>query len=286
MTNAPDARAILDDLADRSRIIRTPCGTGDLVWRAWGPPESAKSPLVLLHGGSGAWNHWVRTIPHFANSRTVIAADLPGCGDSADPPEPYDAESLAEILANGLETAVPGGAPFELVGFSFGGIVGAPIARRLGHRICRLTIVGTPILGLATTGRANDLAPVPEGLAPEEAAPIYRANLEKLMVYAPDAIDDLAMALHMENMARTRLRSRGIARRTITADNLRNPTCPLAFIYGDRDPTLNPDLEGVRECVRALDPNAPFLVLRNVGHWAQFEAAEQFNALLAELLES
>jgi 2-hydroxy-6-oxonona-2,4-dienedioate hydrolase len=44
-------------------------------------------PVVLFHGGSGSWTHWVRNIqPLVAAGRQVIAADLPGFGDSASPP--------------------------------------------------------------------------------------------------------------------------------------------------------------------------------------------------------
>lgn len=286
MTTPLSARAILDDLADRSGVMRTPCGDGDMVWRIWGPGDSTKPALVLLHGGFGAWNHWVRTIPHFAGNRTVVVPDLPGCGMSADPSEPYDADSLAQLIADGLDRAIPGDAPFDLVGFSFGGLLGGPIARRQASRIRRLVIVGTPILGLTTKGPANDLLPVPDGLSPDEAAPIYRANLEKLMVHAPEAIDALAMTLHTENMARSRLRSRGIARRTIAADSLREPLCPLAFIYGDRDVTLDPDLDGIRACAHTLDRDAPFHVLPDIGHWVQYEAAERFNPLLAQILDA
>ena len=56
-------------------------------------------PTVLLHGGSGSWNHWVRNIDALlASGRQVIAPDLPGFGDSARPDDVSDAiptDSLA-----------------------------------------------------------------------------------------------------------------------------------------------------------------------------------------------
>ncbi len=152
------------------------------------------------------------------------------------------------------------------------------------QRVRSLTIVGTPILGLTTTGPANALMPVPPELTPEEAAPIYRGNLEKLMVHNPDAVDELAMTLHMANMAKNRLRSRGIARRTIAADSLRGLACRLNFVFGDKDPTLDPDLDGIRAAAAELQPGAPFHVFADTGHWVQYEAADRFNALLPELL--
>ena len=106
------------------------------------------------------------------------------------------------------------------------------------------------------------------------------------MVHNPGSVDELAMTLHMQNMAKTRLRSRGIARRTIAADDLRGLSCRLGFIYGDGDVTLDPDLDGVRTAASDIQPGAPFHVLPKTGHWAQYEAADAFNALLPELLSA
>ena len=36
----------------------TTSGAGEVVWRMWG----AGTPLVLLHGGTGSWMHWVRNV--------------------------------------------------------------------------------------------------------------------------------------------------------------------------------------------------------------------------------
>ncbi len=280
-----DPRAVLDFFTARAREIRTPCGDGEMVWREWGAAAPGTVPLVLLHGGSGAWNHWVRNIPVLEDRYRVVAADLPGCGDSADPSEPYDADSLAGIVSDGLDAVVPGDGQYDLVSFSFGGVLSGLVARRQGARLRSLTIVGTPILGLITTGKANDLVAIPAHLPPEEAAPLYRGNLEKLMVHDPAAIDDLAMCLHLENMAKVRLRSRGIARRHPVAPDLVGSACALNFIFGECDPTLAPDLAGVRAHVAETHPDANFHVVPGAGHWVQYEASEAFNRLLLSWLE-
>ncbi len=281
-----DPRSVLDSSIARSREIRTPCGDGDMVWREWGEAASGTVPVVLLHGGSGAWNHWVHNIPALEDRYRVIAADLPGCGDSADPTEPYDADSLAAIVSDGLDIVVPGGGPYDLVSFSFGGVISGLVAQRQGARLRSLTIVGTPILGLIKGGKANNLRAVPADATPESAAPIYRHNLEMLMVHDPAAIDDLAMCLHMENMANVRLRSRGIARRHPAAPDLVGATYALNFIFGECDPTLAPDLAGVQTHVESTHPDAGFHMVPGAGHWVQYEAPEAFNRLLLAWLES
>src|SRR3546814_1089265 len=91
-----------------------------MVWRVWGEGE----PVVLLHGGFSSWNHWVRNIDPLAARYRVIAADMPGQGDSDDPPQPYDADSLAAIVADGIRRLTREGERVRMVCFSFGAVIG------------------------------------------------------------------------------------------------------------------------------------------------------------------
>jgi pimeloyl-ACP methyl ester carboxylesterase len=80
-----------------------------MVWHTWGQatrrPELA--PLVLLHGGSGSWMHWLRNIPALVDSgRWVLVPDLPGFGDSAVPAGGSDADALPEPMEQGLNMLV------------------------------------------------------------------------------------------------------------------------------------------------------------------------------------
>ena len=94
-----------------------------MIWREWGMDNNVKPPLILLHGGSGAWNHWVRNIPSLEQHHRLLVADLPGCGDSDDPPRPYDSESLAAMISDSIDHILPGNTPFALLSFSFGGVL-------------------------------------------------------------------------------------------------------------------------------------------------------------------
>ena len=85
MTADADPAAVVDALARTARKVRTPCGDGAMVWRVWGAGE----PLVLFHGGSGSWTHWIRNIPELSRHYELWVADIPGLGDSAMPPKPW-----------------------------------------------------------------------------------------------------------------------------------------------------------------------------------------------------
>jgi|SRR6266404_1416796 len=81
-----------------------PVGTGSMVWRVWGDAR----PLVLLHGASGSWNS---LDPQYraplATCFRVVIPDLPGFGDSDLPSEPHTADTLADLVASGLDVVLP-----------------------------------------------------------------------------------------------------------------------------------------------------------------------------------
>ncbi|MBO0741486.1 MAG: alpha/beta fold hydrolase, partial [Hyphomicrobiaceae bacterium] len=88
-----------------------------MVWRVWGAGE----PLVLFHGGSGSWTHWIRVIPELSNHYELWVADIPGLGDSAMPPKPWVPQSTAEVVVAGLEQLFAKDVKLRMAGFSFGG---------------------------------------------------------------------------------------------------------------------------------------------------------------------
>ena len=85
----------------------TPCGGGSMVWRIWGEGR----PLLLLHGASGSWTHWIRNIRPLAARFRVLVPDMPGFGDSDTPPEPHTADRLADLVASGVGTVSTAAVP-------------------------------------------------------------------------------------------------------------------------------------------------------------------------------
>ena len=55
-------------LAEGQRLLTTwgdAAAPRQLVWHLWAPeqPVPGAAPVVLFHGGSGSWTHWVKNIP-------------------------------------------------------------------------------------------------------------------------------------------------------------------------------------------------------------------------------
>jgi 2-hydroxy-6-oxonona-2,4-dienedioate hydrolase len=272
--------AIVDGVAAEAQRIETPCGDGAMVWRVWGGGQ----PLVLLHGGYGSWTHWIRNVLPLARRFTVIAPDLPGLGESATPPEPHTAEGLAAIIVAGLGIVLPKDAAPHLAGFSFGGVLGGHVAAQLGDRLRALTLVGSNGLGLVRQPTA--LQRVPAGAPEEKALAIHRHNLGTLMIADPAKIDELAVYIQSQNAPRGRVRSRRFSRADTLARALPLVKARLDGIWGERDATAYPHLDERARVLRSFQPQARFAVIPGAGHWVQYEAADRFNAVLAEIAGS
>ena len=96
-TKTQKPHLFLSELANRAERIETSFVGGKMIWHRWTSDQSTRPPIILLHGGFGSWTHWALAITELQKSATVIAADLPGLGDSSDVLLPHTAGKLAAI---------------------------------------------------------------------------------------------------------------------------------------------------------------------------------------------
>jgi 2-hydroxy-6-oxonona-2,4-dienedioate hydrolase len=272
--------ALVEGIAAEAERVETPCGEGSLVWRIWG----SGPPLVLMHGGYGSWSHWVRNVIPLSRRFTVVAPDLPGLGESATPPEPWTADGLAAIIVQGLDVVLPKGSAPHLAGFSFGGVIGGVVAAQLGDRLRAFTVVGSNGLGLERS--PTPLERVKPDASEEEEFATHRYNLNQLMIFNPDKIDELALYLQKTNHARARMRSRRFSRSGALVEALPRIKARLDGIWGERDATAYPHVEERKRILRGVQPGARFTVVPGAGHWVQFEEAETFNRIIADYATS
>lgn len=276
MPTPADIIGALDASATRAE---TPCGAGTMVWRRWGAGE----PLILLHGGSGSWLHWIRTIPALAVRYEVWAADMPGLGDSAMPMVPHTPATCGSIVADGISRILPREQRPHMVCFSFGAHVGTLAAAELGHRVRSLTLSGSAALGLPH-GRA-DFAKEHARMTAEERAEVHRGNLHILMIADATRIDALAIHIQAENIARTRFRSRIFAATDEIKRALPRVTAPLGEVWAANDQIAKVGGAEARLAVlRASHPDLVARIVPDAGHWAMYEQPDAFNAALIEVI--
>ncbi len=278
----PDATSA--DFVSRIESLGTraviPCEAGAMVWRLWGEGP----PLVLLHGASGSWTHWIRNVLPLAARFRVLVPDMPGYGDSDAPREPHTADGLADLVASGVDALLPPTSPpLDLAGFSFGGIIAGLVAARLTLRVRTLVLLGTGGLALGPTP-TRPLLRIRPGMALDEIRHVYRENLRTLMIASADKIDDLAVFLQSENLRRTRFRSGGIPESDTLLKTLPAIRARITSIWGRRDAFTGPHLEECRRILASEQRDPDFRVIEGAGHWTPYEAADQVNAILIDML--
>jgi pimeloyl-ACP methyl ester carboxylesterase len=135
--------APLDDAAFSRSFTSTAIQAGAVRWHY--VTGGSGDVVVLLHGWPETWFEWCDVMPHIAKRYRVIAADLPGLGDSSAA-ETYDKQTLAQHLRKLLTVLKI--TSFHLVGHDMGGIVAYAYARQFPGDLKTVSLVDTPIPGL------------------------------------------------------------------------------------------------------------------------------------------
>lgn len=267
---------------------------GDVVWHVWGsektPERGAKSdviyeadqvvrsPLVLLHGGSGSWTHWLRNVEHFAEHHEVWALDIPGFGDSSLPSGVTDADGLVPYIAEILKQTFHGNA-VDVIGFSFGGMTAGLVAAEHPALIRKLILVGAPGLGLF--GKELPMRGMAPSMDKDAQRQVHIHNLNTMMFVNPESVTEDVVDLQEANVARDRLRRRRIARTHVLAEVQTRWTCPVHGVWAESDALYKDTLHQVPQ---VLSHMASFSIVPNAGHWVMFENPEAFHAVVDPLL--
>jgi pimeloyl-ACP methyl ester carboxylesterase len=242
--------------------------------------------VVLLHGGSGSWTHWVRNIAPLQDAGwRVLVPDLPGFGDSDLPLGCTDVNHLPDHLHAGLQQLQAVG-PVSLVGFSFGGMAAALWLEAYPQDAQQMVLVGAPGMGLTVPERIplKGWRHLP---TPEAQAQVHRHNLMALMMQTPEALDDLALSLHTANVQRDRMPRRRLSSTDIVAQVLPKLQVPVSAIYGEHDALYRGRLPELQAAMQAWAPHwGQWATVPEAGHWVQYEAADAFNPALRAILTS
>lgn len=289
--------ASIQRLRSQARRLTTPLASGQpeaghMVWHVWGSLRAGELPLVMLHGGSGSWTHWLQAIDGLlAQGRQLWIPDLPGFGDSDAVPGGVDVDTMIEPLRQGLRLLLAqgqaAGAPLcDLVGFSFGGMAAGMLAAADAGLARRLVLVGAPGMGIGR-GLAVRLKGWRHLDTPEAQDLAHRYNLQALMLHDAAAIDADTLALHVLNVERDRLPRRRLSHTDVLAQSLQSVAAPVSAIYGAHD-ALYPGAM-MQELGLAFARHARrfqgLALVPDAGHWVMHEQPRAFVAALSAALD-
>jgi len=240
--------------------------------------------LLLLHGGTGSWTHWVRNIEPLSHHFSLVVPDLPGMAESLDVPPDADLDGYGRyLLAAVTDGLVPAGAPFAVAGFSWGGVMTAWLAAQLRERVFAAALLAPGGFPPGAWHRPP-LKAVPPGASEAEADAVHRGNLEMMMIAEPARIDALTVAMQRRNHSMTRFKSRFLGYRDTLGPSLARVRCPVLAILPERDPLPRPDAAARADYLRRTAPQVDCCTVPDASHWVAFEAPDVVNGLLVDFV--
>jgi pimeloyl-ACP methyl ester carboxylesterase len=280
LASGKSPQEIVAAIEAEGEVLRTPCGEeGDLVWHRWGKGR----PLVLVHGGSGSWTHWIKQVAGLKDRYEIFAVDLPGLGQSDMPPSPQIPKTLGTVLALGIKALIPREARAHVVAFSFGAHVSTHAMLHLQDHVADFTLTGAAALGVPQ-GPGREMPREMEGMSEDERMDVHRGLLEILMFKEASRIDPLAVWLQSENIRQARFRSRPFARLPEIAQFLPEVQVPVKAVWGAEDQTALPSVEARYDIIRQGHPELITRTVPDAGHWVMYEQPAAYNAALLEVL--
>lgn len=255
-------------------------------------------PLFLLHGTGGHLENWARNIMPLARQFRVIAPDFLWHGLSqTEPFDPAIVPTLVDQLADLMDRLGIASACFN--GQSMGGWVAMQFALRHPGRVRALVLT-------TTQGYLPDAGAVPGYAEPDWSqnlpttlAALRDPTFENIKIRMARIVADPARLTDEAVLIRQRIYARpdlaraqeafnreylgmGPASRAhmVTDAMARRIACPTLVYWGDKNRT--PPALG--QHIAATIPGGRFHCAADTGHWAQFESADEHNAVVARFL--
>lgn len=264
----------------KQAVRHTSCFEGaTTVWHTWGKGHA----LLLLHGGSGSWTHWLRNIEALVEAGyRVIVPDIPGFGESdVATSGGEDAPGVIEPLWSGY-THLFQAEPCQIMGFSFGAMVAVLMAQANPDLTQSLLLVAPPGLGLRSP--SFPVRSLKHLSSWDAISPIIQFNLSMQMLHQAESLDDETLRIHAHNIQRDRMKARKISQTQIVLDALTQTRCPVDAIYGDRDTFYLSGLDRLEGLLKSAPYFRQLTFLPGCGHWVAHEDAPAFNAIASQML--
>jgi pimeloyl-ACP methyl ester carboxylesterase len=239
---------------------------------------AGKGPaVVLLHGFASSIYTWKDVLPGLARTRTVVALDFPGFGES-DQPADLGFSVLPKVVRGLMDTLGVGSA--TVVGNSLGGAVATVLAAESPERVGALVLIDAAGFNLNASDRPLilRLAASPTGAALFERLPIRGRMLRlglRQVFYDPDLVTAERFNEYLAPLLRpgapasavSLLTSRTLTP-TLVAELATRVKAPTLVLWGREDAWI--PVEQADRFVAAI-PGARKIVFEACGHLPQEE---------------
>ena len=243
-------------------------------------------PTILIHGGgpgASGLSNYRKNVEALSAMRRVIVMDLPGYGQTENklkdgPIFPAMGEFTRLFMdAIGVQKA-------SFIGNSLGGATSLMVALRAPERVNKLVLMGTGgglgIFSPTPTEGIRRMATFYSGDGPSLAK---LKGVIELLVFDPSAMTEELLSERLK--AATQAGAINIFVRPpfeLWRENLSGLEHKTLLIWGREDRVV--PLDSSFLFLKTM-PNAQLHVFPKCGHWAQWEKADQFNALVADFLD-
>lgn len=234
--------------------------------------------IVLLHGWGSNIKLWANLIQLLSRKYKVVAMDMPGFGESQEPPSAWEVSDYAQFVLDFLSDYDD--KKVMLLGHSFGGRVIIKLNSRndLPFEITKVILVDSAgILPPKTNKKSWRTRYYKMGKA------VLSTKLAQLI--APDALENFRKKMGSADYAAASPLMRQVLVKTVNEDLeplLPNIKCPTLLVWGVND-TATPLSDG--EKMEKLIPDAGLVKLENAGHYSFLEQQFTFNRVMCSFLK-
>jgi pimeloyl-ACP methyl ester carboxylesterase len=231
--------------------------------RIWYRSYGTGTPVILLHGGLGHGGNWGFQVPALLESGyRVVVIDSRGHGRSTHDERPYSYELLAQDVLGAMDSL--GLEKAALVGWSDGATTALLIAMRAPSRV----------LGVFFFACNMD----PSGVKPFEFGPVmgrcfnrHSKDYEQLSATPTkfkEFVDAVSLMMNTQH--------------DCTAEHLASIRVPVVIVQSEHDEFIK--REHAEYLARTI-PDAGFIFLEGVSHFAPLQRPGQFNAAMLGFLD-
>ncbi len=242
-------------------------------------------PIIFLHGWLGSWRYWMGTMEAMARGHRCYALDFWGFGDSDKSRLNYTVSDYLALVDQFMDRMGLVDAP--VVGHSMGGTIAIRLGLEYPHRVRRLVLVSTPVVGrsctfilkMASDPRLNRLFWKPAVLSAWGRPLLHRWIATNWQVWYREILEDV-----LKVTPAAAQQSGYTLVRTDLRHQLRHLKMPVLAIHGTRDTVVA--FSELNHFKNSGIPQAQTMAFDKSQHFPMLDSPAEFHRLLQETLQS